>query len=90
MNLSDKFVGEADSVVVSQCLYCQRLGRADITANASVAVCAAFPNHIPPEVWSNRFDHRKPHPDDGGLQFTPRLGVPADALARLAAFLDGV
>lgn len=31
--------------------------------------CDAFPNGIPDEIVRMRFDHRKPHPDDNGIQF---------------------
>ena len=34
-------------------------------------VCAAFPYGIPFPVRIGVFDHRNPHPADGGIQFEP-------------------
>jgi hypothetical protein len=33
--------------------------------------CASFPNGIPVIILTNRFDHRKRHPDDLGLTYLP-------------------
>jgi hypothetical protein len=32
-------------------------------------ICVAFPQGIPDEILYLRFDHRKPYPSDGGIQF---------------------
>lgn len=33
--------------------------------------CKAFPQGIPDDIIHNRFDHRQPHPQDGGIHFEP-------------------
>src|SRR5262245_51984840 len=33
--------------------------------------CAAFPDGIPQDIWTNAFDHRQPHENDHGLQWLP-------------------
>ena len=32
-------------------------------------LCNAFPQGIPDEIVDAKFDHRKPHPNDNGIQF---------------------
>jgi hypothetical protein len=36
--------------------------------------CNAFPDGIPMEILMNKFDHRKPHVGDQGIQFDPLPG----------------
>ena len=33
--------------------------------------CKAFPDGIPDDILFAEFDHREPHPKDGGIQFSP-------------------
>jgi hypothetical protein len=32
-------------------------------------LCDAFPEGIPEEIWTNRFDHHDPYPGDRGIRF---------------------
>ena len=36
-------------------------------------VCAAFPQGIPAEIWSNKVDHSLPYPGDNDIQFESAL-----------------
>jgi hypothetical protein len=33
--------------------------------------CAAFPKGIPPAIWSDRVDHRRPYRGDRGIRWEP-------------------
>lgn len=52
---------------VVQCGKCKHFNRGNMAENT----CNAFPNGIPEEIIRNEFDHRKPHPQDNGIQFEP-------------------
>ena len=50
---------------------CRDCARFDDTAPGWT--CEAF-DVIPMEIITSEFDHRKPHTNDGGLQFKPKTG----------------
>jgi hypothetical protein len=59
------------------CHLCRHLDR-----NAPVGMsCAAFPRGIPFPVRIGVFDHRNPHPADGGIQFEPTDEAAGEASA---------
>lgn len=62
--------GQADDPFMTMCVYCEHLV-------AGTNNCAAFPDGIPREITEMRFDHRWPHPDDGGIRFSPTEDTPA-------------
>lgn len=66
-------------VTTIQCMFCVHL----ITANPQ-RCCAAFPEEIPTAIWEGKYDHRRPHPDDHGIQLQLREGVTEASLK----FLD--
>lgn len=48
-----------------QCNQCKNLHR-----NTSRSItCEAFPNGIPNEITSNKYDHHAPYPGDNGIKF---------------------
>ena len=50
-----------------RCLACKHVR--ELSDHDVPTYCSAFPNGIPTEIASGKFDHRKPHPDDGGIVF---------------------
>lgn len=52
----------------SQCLYCVRF-RLPLDGYPE-RTCDAFPDGIPPEIWTNNADHREPYEGDHGLRWT--------------------
>lgn len=53
----------------SQCLSCGRF--TSPLDGAPERTCTAFPGGIPPVVWGNKADHRRPFAGDNGLMWTP-------------------
>lgn len=51
-----------------------------------VNCCTAYPDGIPPEISSGRFDHRNEAPGDGGVRFEPRLDQPENVKSALSRF----
>ena len=51
--------------VSEQCLRCKRLKQDFIT-------CSAFPEGIPEEIITGKFDHQKPFGGDGGKRYQPK------------------
>ena len=54
-----------------------------MASGATGPFCAAFPDGIPEDIWTNQFDHRQPHKGDHGLQWQQAgaLEFPAYAFA---------
>ena len=50
-----------------QCNKCKHLRREN-----RKAVCKAFPNGIPREIFLNEVDHKKPYKGDNGVRFEPK------------------
>ena len=48
------------------CLECKHFHR---DSKREGFTCDAFPDGVPEEIIMGEFDHRKPHPDDRGIQF---------------------
>jgi hypothetical protein len=51
----------------TMCLYCQHFKW--VRVQPYIFACDAFPNGILDEINLGKFDHRKPHPEDNGIQF---------------------
>lgn len=83
---SDKFTLSPAGTVLTQCVYCKHLISGPFGAG-----CGAFPSAIPEEIVTNRFDHRRPHPDEiDPYRFTPRDDLPPVVLKHITAALDAI
>ena len=62
---------------VSQCFSCQRQWNPPQPDRDPMLgpYCAAFPDGIPDEIYTNVVDHREPYPGDHGLQWIARPGM---------------
>jgi hypothetical protein len=58
----------------SICDSCDRLRkRSNLEAESSldkwIPYCEGFPDRVPREIYTGRFDHREPYPGDNGIRF---------------------
>jgi len=67
-----RFVDDGDGADFSQCCFCSRA----LPENR----CQAYPGGVPDGINTNNLDHRKPQPDDNGMQFVAALDRHGDAL----------
>jgi len=52
------------------CLTCQYFNdKEKLTNEGYVAICQAYPNGIPKEIFFEAYDHRKPFKGDHGITF---------------------
>ena len=58
-----------------------------IDGDWSSGTCAAFPDGIPSIIAAGGFDHREPHPDDGGVRFERNAEMDWDE-QQVTEFLD--
>ncbi|MDA5279086.1 MULTISPECIES: hypothetical protein [unclassified Streptomyces] len=63
-------------VVCDACEHLRRRRDPDsrTTADRYVTYCAAFPESVPVDILPGGFDHRRPHPGDGGVTFALKDG----------------
>jgi len=50
--------------------------------------CDAFPNQIPEQIWSGKFQHDKPFPGDHGIRFDSKTKSEFFTISALARMLD--
>ena len=71
----------------TQCLTCLHFRQGPRRATADgVNCCTAYPNGIPIEISSGRFDHRKEAPGDNGVRYSPDPSQPRSVATALSRF----
>ena len=63
---------EIDYIIPVQCELCLHLFENKKIVKNNRLGCTAFPNGIPDDIYTNKFDHTKPHIQDGGIRFVNR------------------
>ncbi len=51
------------------CTSCKYFDHNNIKTNNETFTCTAFPKGIPEAILASDFDHKKPHPEDGGIKY---------------------
>lgn len=64
----------------SVCSFCRHL--ISSVPSQRQALCAAFPDGIPDEIWMGENKHQEAYPGDHGIRFAPRPDADPEALKR--------
>lgn len=56
-------------ITANKCFFCKHI----IVDGTLDRKCKAFPDGIPEEIISGKFNHEKPYPGDNGIRFVPRI-----------------
>ena len=70
------------------CIFCKHSKEGYVTNPKGILICDVFPEGMPRDIFEDRFDHRNPHPEDGGVQFelnTEKFNEVPDYVDRLFA-----
>jgi hypothetical protein len=65
-NNADKFTSSYGTRTMTQCATCAHWSR------DNAKVCAAYPQGIPLIIVTNEVSHKKPLPNDNGIQWTAK------------------
>lgn len=57
--------------MLSKIVKCETCKYYDIYNDKNYATCKVFPEGIPPEIFREDVDHKKPYPGDNGIQYEP-------------------
>lgn len=66
-NKSLIFIPTSDLIALNSCISCKHFN----FENKKENTCKAFPNRIPDTIFLGKNDHKKPYPNDNGIQFEP-------------------